>query len=186
MPGMMLPGEDHPMNKIVVAVFALGLLLLTPGMTQAGQRFPADPDTYRDSVQARIDATWHKIEHKLDQHKVSKARKDHIRELFDQAVVPINDALDKASEDGKITRGEAYKIGVMTSGLRGKVRARLAIERAEKRAERGRKKNADRDPADAPSADEDQAVVDDSADAPPPAPARPAQHKSKGPRKRGS
>ena len=95
----------------------------------AEQRFPIDADDYRQTITARVEATWEKIEKKLDHHKVSNERKQEIRVAFDEAVARIDEVMDKASRDGLISRGEAFRINAMTSGLRGKLRGKLATGR---------------------------------------------------------
>jgi hypothetical protein len=119
-------------KTIALVVFAF--LSSLASSTFAEQRFPIDPEDYRQTITARVEATWEKIEKKLDHHKVSDDRKQAIRDAFDEAVARIDDAVDKASADGQISRGEAYRINTMTSGLRGKMRGKLAVDRASERA----------------------------------------------------
>jgi hypothetical protein len=133
-------------KTIALVVFAF--LSSLASSTLAEQRFPIDAEDYRQTITARVEATWEKIEKKLDHHKVSGDRKQAIRDAFDEAVARINEAVDKASADGQISRGEAYRINTMTSGLRGKMRARLAVDRAaDRKADKSEPRTVSRAPA---------------------------------------
>jgi len=120
-----------------IAFLVLVFLSSLASSTFAAQRFPIDAEQYRQTITSRVEATWDRIEKKLDHHRVSEDRKQAIREAFDEAVARIDELMDKASADGKISRAEAYRISTMTSGLRGKVRGLLAINK-------GSKDNADK------------------------------------------
>jgi len=163
-------------KTIVVVVFAF--LSSLASSTLAQQRFPVDADEYRQTITSRVEATWEKIEKKLDHHKVSGDRKQEIRSAFDEAVARIDDAMDKASADGQISRGEAYRINTMTSGLRGKMRGKLAVDRgSEGTADKAEPKRADRVPTSKPVASKNVANKDEEFDS------RSSQRKAAPPRK---
>lgn len=118
------------MRKTVAFLFLIASSLLA-GTALAAPSYPIPADEFQETIDRKIEATWEKIEKKLDKQKVSDERKEAIRRVFDEAAEGVKEALEKASEDGNISRNEAYKINVMTSGLRGKMRGKLAVERAE-------------------------------------------------------
>jgi hypothetical protein len=166
-----------------LALFVFAILFSLASSTLAQQRFPIEAEQYRQIVSGRVEATWEKIEKKLNRNRVSDDRKQEIRSAFDEAVARINEALDKASADGQISRGEAYRINTMTSGLRGKLRGKLAHEKsAERAATKSEASAADRAPASksatSKGADKGEDVVLDS-NAPKSGPARKASPSEK-------
>jgi hypothetical protein len=111
--------------------------------TLAAPHYPMSADEFQETVDRRVEATWDRIEKKLIRQKVSEERRQEIRRAFDEAVEVVTAAMDKASADGSITRGEAWRINTMTSGLRGKLRGKLAVERTPASARKTTSERAD-------------------------------------------
>ncbi|MBI5532493.1 MAG: hypothetical protein HY898_07250 [Deltaproteobacteria bacterium] len=159
-----------------VAFLAFVFFASLSSLALAEQRYPMDADEFRQTITARVEATWEKIEKKLDHHKVSEDRKQEIRAAFDEAVARIDQVMDKASTDGQISRGEAYKINTMTSGLRGKLRSTLAVNRNDRASEKREPASTSRS-ARKPAKSEDSRdeELDSQSQTRKPAPARKAE-----------
>ena len=116
------------MRKIVTLLSAICFALVcTPAL--ARPHYPMKPPEYRKMISGRVEAVWTRIEKKLEVHNVSAERVKEIRRTFDTASREIWVAVDHATADGTVTREEALRVGALTSGLRGKVRGRLASEK---------------------------------------------------------
>jgi hypothetical protein len=116
--------------RTLLACLAFAFLSAFAAPALAAPHYPMPAEEFEETIVKRIEATWSRIEKKLHTHRVSEARIEEIRKVFDEAAEQVTQALDKAAADGSISRNEAYKLNVMTSGLRGKVRGKLAVERA--------------------------------------------------------
>jgi len=125
--------------------FVLLFAWLCAAPALARPQYPIKPADYRKTINARIEAIWGKIEHKLDFNKVTPDRKRAIRRVFDDAASEVWAEVSKASADGNITRDEALKVRALTSELRGKVKNKLAAEKkASKTARKAATKTLDK------------------------------------------
>jgi hypothetical protein len=116
------------MRKTIAFVVFLCVSLLTASAF-AKPHYPIKAADYRKTITTRVESIWARMEKKLDFHNVSPDRKKSIRHAFDDAVKEVWVEVDKASLDGNITRDEALRVSAVTSGVRGKVRGKLASEK---------------------------------------------------------
>jgi hypothetical protein len=95
----------------------------------AGPSYPMKADEFRALMEKRIDGIRGVIDRKLDKRGVSADRKKAIHKIFDEASRDLRAEIDHAAADGTVTQGEADKVKVLATGLRGKVRERLRAEK---------------------------------------------------------
>src|SRR5262249_35927279 len=99
--------------------------------------YPMKAESYRKMVEAKIDRVRAQVDKKLERAGVSIVRRKEILKMFDANVKDVRAELDRASADGQITQEEATKVNALASGVRNKLRARLAAEKKTKREDAG-------------------------------------------------
>ncbi|HQP34747.1 MAG TPA: hypothetical protein PLI95_06200, partial [Polyangiaceae bacterium] len=120
------------LRKLLFASLAGLALCAAASPAFARPSYPIKAADYRKQVEKRIDNLWASIEKKLDFHNVTTERKKAIRKMLDEEARPVWVEVERVGADGNVTRDEALKVRELQTGLRGKLRTRMA---AAKKAE---------------------------------------------------
>lgn len=123
--------------RLFVVVLTVVAALVAPVTTRSAlakpkksaASYPMKADEFRKITEKRLDGIRRTVEKKLDRGGVSVDRKKTVLRWLGESEKDARTALDKAAADGVVTEDEAGKVKALVTGVRAKLRERMALEK---------------------------------------------------------
>jgi hypothetical protein len=142
-------------RSFALAVVVAGVLAPAAALAETSERpapfeksqhaFPMKAEQFEKIVVRRIEKAREKVARKAEKEKAPPKMQEEIRADFDAGAAAVLEAVDKASDDGLVTRDEAKRVRDVAEHVRKALREKYVPVKGASKAKKGKDAERGRD-----------------------------------------